>query len=131
MKTKIYWDASALVKAALDSQLRGRLAESGGITRPHALAEAFSTLSGGRLGEQTEASNAAEVSAGLSADLDFEKLTAPEVLHALAQAESKGVRGGRVHDYLHAVAAHKGKAGLILTADKHGFDGLFPSVELV
>jgi hypothetical protein len=107
------------------------LAENGGVTRAHTLSEVFSTLTGRHAGGRVTADQAAGIVAGLSADLDFEELTAPEILRALAQAESKGVRGGRVHDYLHAVAAHKGRAGLILTADRHGFDGLFPSVELV
>jgi predicted nucleic acid-binding protein len=131
MKTKTYWDASALVKAATDDEFRKRLAAEGGVTRPHALAETFSALTGGRLTERVDAAAAAEIVAGLSADLDFCDLTAPEVLRALAQAEAKGVRGGRVHDYLHAVAAHKGKAGLLLTADRHGFDRLFDKVELI
>jgi predicted nucleic acid-binding protein len=128
---KTYWDSSALVEAAGNDTLRRRLAENGGVTRAHTLSEVFSTLTGRHAGGRVTADKAAGIVAGLSADLDFEELTAPEILRALAQAESKGVRGGRVHDYLHAVAAHKGRAGLILTADRHGFDGLFPSVELV
>jgi hypothetical protein len=91
----------------------------------------FSTLTGGKMGNRVAAEEAARTVAQLAGELDFCDLTAPEILRALAQAESKGVRGGRVHDYLHAVAAHKGNSGLLLTADKHGFDGLFPSVELV
>jgi predicted nucleic acid-binding protein len=128
---KTYWDSSALIEAAGNDVLRRRLAENGGITRTHTLAEVFSTLTGRQAGGRVTADKAAGIVAGLSADLDFEELTAPEILRALAKAEFKGIRGGRVHDYLHAVAAHKGNAGLILTADKHGFDGLFPSVELV
>jgi len=128
---KTYWDSSALVEAAGNDVLRRRLAENGGVTRTHTMAEVFSTLTGRHAGGRVTADKAAGIVAELSADLDFEELTAPEVLRALAQAETKGVRDGRVHDYLHAVAAQKGRAGLILTADKHGFDGLFPSVELV
>jgi hypothetical protein len=128
---KTYWDSSALVEAANDERVRQRLIASGGVTRTHSLAEVFSTLTGGKMGNRVAAEEAARTVAQLAGELDFCDLTAPEILRALAQAESKGVRGGRVHDYLHAVAAHKGNSGLLLTADKHGFDGLFPSVELV
>ena len=128
---KIYWDSSALVEATDDNLVRQRLIADGGMTRPHSLSEVFSSLTKGQAGDRVSANAAAQMVAQLSGLLDFCDLTAPEILRALAQAETKGVRGGRVHDYLHAVAAHKGKAGLILTADRHGFDGLFPSVEQV
>jgi hypothetical protein len=52
------------------------------------------------------------------------ELTGSEVLDALKSARQKGVRGGRVHDYLHAVAAEKCAAKKILTLDKNGFAGL-------
>jgi len=128
---KTYWDSSALVEAVNDDWVRQRLIAGGGLTRTHSLAEVFSTLTGGKMGDRVSVKEAAHTVAQLAGDLDFCDLTAPEILRALTQAEAKGVRGGRVHDYLHAVAAHKGNAGLILTADKHGFDGLFPAVELV
>jgi hypothetical protein len=128
---KTYWDSSALVAAADDEQVRRRLIADGGMTRTHTLAEVFSALTGGRAGDRLTAAAAAQIVGQLAGDLDFCDLTGTEVLRALSQAESKGVRGGRVHDYLHAVAAHKGKAGLLLTADKHGFDGLFAKVEVI
>jgi hypothetical protein len=128
---KTYWDSSALVEAAADEKVRRRLIAGGGITRTHSLSEVFSTLTKGQAGDHLAANMAAQVVAQLAGELDFCDLTVPETLRALSQAEAKGVRGGRVHDYLHAVAAHKGKAGLLLAADKHGFDGLFPTVELI
>jgi predicted nucleic acid-binding protein len=128
---KTYWDSSALVEAADDEQVRRRLIADGGMTRTHTLAEVFFALTGGRAGDRLRAAAAAQIVAQLAGDMDFCDLTGPEVMRALAQAEVKGVRGGRVHDYLHAVAAHKGNAGLLLTADKHGFDGLFDKVEVI
>jgi predicted nucleic acid-binding protein len=56
--------------------------------------------------------------------LDFQDLTAAEVLQALKEARKKGVRGGRVHDYLHAVAAEKSGAKKLLTLDKNDFTAL-------
>jgi predicted nucleic acid-binding protein len=56
--------------------------------------------------------------------LDFHDLTAAEVLTALKEARKKGVRGGRIHDYLHAVAAQKSGAKKLLTLDRNDFAGL-------
>jgi predicted nucleic acid-binding protein len=128
---KIYWDSSALVEAVLDQTIRQRLADDQSVTRIHALSEVFGTLTGGRLGVKFEANEAAEVMDELAADLEFVELSAKEILTALHDAEKKGVRGGRVHDYLHAVAAKKAKAGLLLTSDKFDFVGLFEKVEVL
>jgi hypothetical protein len=46
------------------------------------------------------------------------------MLAAFETARSKGVRGGRVHDYLHAVAAIISNAVEIVTVDENDFDGL-------
>ena len=128
---KIYWDSSALVEAVLDQKIRQRLADDQSVTRTHALSEVFGTLTGGRLGVKFEANEAAEVMDELAADLEFVELSAKEILAALHDAEEKGVRGGRVHDHLHAVAAKKAKAGLLLTSDKFDFSGLFEKVEVL
>jgi predicted nucleic acid-binding protein len=128
---KISWDSSALVEAVLDQKIRQRLADDQSVTRTHALSEVFGTLTGGRLGVKFEANEAAEVMDELAADLEFVELSAKEILAALHDAEEKGVRGGRVHDHLHAVAAKKAKAGLLLTSDKFDFSGLFEKVEVL
>ena len=128
---KISWDSSALVEAVLDQKIRQRLADDQSVTRVHALSEVFGTLTGGRLGVKFDANEAAEVMDELAADLEFVELTAKEILAALHDADKKGVRGGRVHDYLHAVAAQKAKAGVLLTSDKFDFSGLFEKVEVL
>jgi predicted nucleic acid-binding protein len=128
---KIYWDSSALVEAVLDQKIRQRLSADQSVTHVHALSEVFGTLTGGRLGVKFKANEAAQVMNELATDLEFVELTAKETLAALDIAEEKGVRGGRVHDYLHAVAAQKANAGLLLTSDKFDFSGLFEKVEVL
>jgi predicted nucleic acid-binding protein len=81
-------------------------------------------LTGGRLALRLEADAAARTVAGLAADLDFHDLSAADVLKALKEARRKGVRGGRVHDYLHAVAAQKAGARRFLTLDRNDFNDL-------
>jgi len=119
-----YWDSSAMIEACNNPALRIRLHQERGFTRTHTLAEVFSTLTGGNLAFRLDADEAAQTVANLATDLDFYDLTAAEVLTALKEARKKGVRGGRIHDYLHAVAAQKSGAKKLLTLDKNDFTGL-------
>ena len=127
---KAYWDSGALVQASADLQLRTRLHEERGFTRTHALAEIFSALTGGRLAIRLESDAAFKVVDNLAADLDFVDLEPKEVLSALKQAQQRGVRGGRVHDYLHARAAEKCGAPGLLTTDQYDFTSLTDSVNV-
>jgi hypothetical protein len=64
----------------------------------------------------------------LAQELSFVDLTAKEVLDALKYAKARGVRGGRVHDLLHAIAAEKCGAPELLTLDKNDFTSLTTKV---
>lgn len=121
---KRYWDASALVDALHDSRVEQRTREPDQWTRPHALAEVFSTLTGGRLGFRYGPGDAAALVREISAPLRFVELDGGETLQALAAAEQRGVRGGRVHDWLHARAANKAGVAELLTDNQTDFDGL-------
>jgi hypothetical protein len=120
---KAYWDSSTLVEATADPTLRARLHRDKGITRTHTLGECFSALTGNPA-VRLESDAAARVVEQLSIDLEFIDLTATEVIAALKQAKQKGVRGGHVHDLLHAVAADKSGARELLTTDVNDFAGL-------
>jgi len=120
---RAYWDSSALVEATVDPALRARLHREKGLTRTHTLGESFSALTGNPKA-RLEAEVAAQVIEQLSTDLEFTDLTAAEVIAALKQARRKGVRGGRVHDLLHAAAADKSGAKELLTIDANDFAGL-------
>jgi predicted nucleic acid-binding protein len=121
---KDYWDSSAVIEACNSAVLRARLHRERGITRTHTLAEVFSTLTGGNLAFRLGADEAAKTVSNLAADLDFQDLAATDVLKALKETRKKGVRGGRIHDYLHAVAAEKSGARKLLTLDKNDFNDL-------
>ena len=120
---KAYWDSSALVESVVNDKIKRRLEAERGFTRPHTLAEIFSSLTGNPA-TRIETDSAAKILERLAISLDFVELTGPEVLDALKSAREKGVLGGRVHDYLHAMAAEKCGAKKILTLDKNGFAGL-------
>ena len=127
---KAYWDSSALVQACSDLPLRSRLNTERGLTRTHALAEIFSALTGGNLSIRLDADAAARTLENLAKDLDFVDLSPQETLRALKQGRQRGVRGGRVHDFLHAVAAEKAGATELLTVDENDFASLTDTVKV-
>jgi predicted nucleic acid-binding protein len=124
---KSYWDSSALVIATQDAKLRDRLVRERGFARPHALAETFSALTG-KLDIRMDADFAARLLTEMAGDLDFLDLSPQEILSALRSARQRGVRGGRVHDFLHAMAAKKSGANSLLTNDRNDFDSLVPGL---
>jgi uncharacterized protein YaaQ len=127
---KAYWDTSALLETLSDRGLETRLATEGGFTRTHSLTEMFSALTGGNLGIRQLPNDAARTVRAIAGKLDFLNLSEQEVLDALDEAQSRGVRGGRVHDYMHALAADKAKASALLTTDVNDFNGLVPRLSI-
>lgn len=121
---KTYWDSSALVKTLKSPAHRDRLTKGEHWTRPHALAECFSALTGGTLGFKVDADDATEWLNELAEELQFVELTAADTQVALRLARAKGVQGGRVHDLMHVAAAEKCGAVRILTRDRNDFVGL-------
>ena len=81
---KRYWDTSASVDALHDSQLEAKALEPDQWTRPHALTEAFSTLTGGRLGFTYAADDAAALIKEITRKMNFIELDAANTLEALA-----------------------------------------------
>ncbi len=82
----------------------------------HGFAEAFSTLTGGRKPFRMPAAAAVSL---LEDDyvpyLASITLTPTEMLRAMRECESRGVRGGAIFDCLHLAAARKAKAARLYT----------------
>lgn len=68
--------------------------------------------------------------ADLKADLDFVELAADDAIKAINEASDNGVRGARIHDLMHAVAAVKSGAKILLTLDTAGFSDLRHSIKV-
>jgi predicted nucleic acid-binding protein len=126
---KAYWDSSALISAVEEPELRARLASQKGFSRRHALAEVFSSLTG-KAHLRLAPSEAARLLIDLADELEFVELTTEEIIKAATEAESLGVRGGRIHDLLHAVAARKSGAKILLTLDQNDFERLVPGLSI-
>jgi hypothetical protein len=120
---KTYWDSSALVEALHDPAIRERIKPANNATRSHSLTEVFSTLTKG-VNFRYSPVDAANMIVDVSRDITFVDLTAGEILEAVKGASAQGVRGGRVHDLMHAWAARKWDADVLLTLDKSGFSTL-------
>lgn len=119
-----YWGSSAIIAAWINPEIWMRLHRERRVTRTHSLAEVFSAFTGGNLTIRQDADGAARTIANLAQDLDFVDLDQTEVVAALRLTHVKGLRGGRVHDYLHAVAAEKIQAEKLLTVDCGDFSGI-------
>lgn len=120
---KAYWDSSALIKALHDQKLRASLERGKDGTRPHSLAEIFSTLTKG-VSFQYSPADAAAMIESLAGNLDFVELSAADAVSAIRDASSQGVRGARIHDLMHAAAAQKYQAKILFTLDQAGFSTL-------
>jgi predicted nucleic acid-binding protein len=120
---KTYWDSSALLEVLHDQTLRTRLRPESDGTRPHSLAEIFSTLTKG-IAFRYPPDDAAKMISDLAEDLDFIDLAKADALLAVKSAKRLGVRGARIHDLLHVFAARKYGADALMTLDTGGFHGI-------
>jgi predicted nucleic acid-binding protein len=120
-------DSSVLVAAMLAGEEfhaeSNRVLDTGTpVIYSHGLAEAFSTVTGGGRGMKLSAAIAADV---LENDylpgLTITTLTPGELLRAMNECESRGVRGGAIYDFLHLAAARKAKATKLFTLNVRDF----------
>ena len=126
---KAYWDSSALVEALHIPSQRDKIRHGTAVTRPHSLAEVFSTLTKGFVYRYSP-DDAAKMLSDLKSDISFVELNADETQNAINQARKLWVRGARIHDLMHAEAAIKSGADVLLTLDKAGFSNLNVSVKI-
>lgn len=95
------------------------------VVHVHALNETFATLTGGSLGFRVDVDLAARlIREQIIARATMIVLDAEEVTTELGKARAHGVRGGAVYDYMHLVAARKGKADVLYTLNLADFQHL-------
>lgn len=120
-------DSSVLVAAlAADepkhAECLALLLQGGNCIYSHALLETFSTLTGGKLGVRVTADFAVRMlSETILPRVNVIELSSSEIIEALGVAQSRGVRGGCVYDYMHLVAARKANASVIQTLNMDDF----------
>ncbi len=123
-------DSSVLVAALASDELKhaeclALLLKGGNCIYSHALLETFSTLTGGKLGVRVTADFAVRMlSETVLPRVSVIELSSAEIIAALGIAQSRGVRGGCVYDYMHMVAAKKANASLIITLNMDDFQHL-------
>jgi predicted nucleic acid-binding protein len=108
-----FLDSSVLVAALAPDELKhadclALLLKGGNCIYSHALLETFSTLTGGKLGVRVTPDLAAQMlSETILPRVTVVELSTAEIMTALGIAQSQGVRGGCVYDYMHLLAAKK------------------------
>lgn len=101
------------------------VAAGGGHLYVHALAETFSILTGGRQGRRLSAAAAARlIEQSVLPYVQTLALSGTEMMAAMAECESRGVRGGAIYDWLHLAAAKKAGAAVLFTLDLRDFRSL-------
>jgi predicted nucleic acid-binding protein len=120
-------DSSVLVAALASDELKhaeclARLLTGDNCIYSHALLETFSTLTGGKLGVRVTADFAVRMlSETVLPRVTVIELSSSEIIAALGIAQSRGIRGGGVYDYMHLVAAKKANASVIHTLNMDDF----------
>lgn len=92
----------------------------------HAIAETFSTLTGGRHHLRVDPVTAANViEQSVIPFVKIVALSATDFLHAVSVAQARGIRGGAIYDYLHLAAARKAKAEVLYTLNVRHFESFY------
>jgi predicted nucleic acid-binding protein len=119
---------SSIIVAALDGEdpdheaCRGLLLGAKHSIHPHALAETFSTLTGGRLALRLPATQAAALlRQWVAPRLVVTPLDTEDLLAAFDESSARGVRGGAIYDYLHLVGARNARAPIFYTLNTSDF----------
>lgn len=125
-----FLDSSVLVSAVAADELKhaeclALLLHGGNCIYSHVLLETFSTLTGGKLGVRVTPELAAQMlSQTILPRVSVIELSTVEIIGALDVAQTRGVRGGAVYDYMHLLAARKGGASVIYTLNSADFQHL-------
>lgn len=125
----IYLDSTVLVAALVEDEpchdaCLLLLRRKNIATWTHALAEVFSTLTGGRLGTRASPAVANQLISAMAPRLRMVELSASDVMLAIGQADLAGVRGGALYDYLHVIAARKADATELHTLNARHFEAV-------
>ncbi|MEM9080446.1 MAG: hypothetical protein AAGC74_07145 [Verrucomicrobiota bacterium] len=124
------FDSSIIVAALVPNEnFHGECRQfvtAGGHIYQHGLVEVFNTLTGGRKPYQFRASLVASMLVGkIEETLAVTQLLPSETNGAFGEAESRGVRGGAIFDYLHLVAARKVGADRLVTLNLRHFQSFW------
>ncbi len=125
-----FLDSSVLVAALAPDEPKhadclALLLQGGHCIYSHALLETFATLTGGKLGVRVTPDLVAQmISETILPRVSVIELSSAEIVDALRVAQSRGVRGGCVYDYMHLLAAKKGNTAVIYTLNMDDFQHL-------
>jgi predicted nucleic acid-binding protein len=132
-----FFDTTVLVAAMLEDESRHELcaealeAAENGCAAAHSIAECYATLTGGKLGLQISAADAAQlIRHNLHERVSLVTLSAAEYFKLLDHAGPAGARGGAIYDLLLLACARLAKAERIYTLNVRHFAALAPDLAL-
>jgi predicted nucleic acid-binding protein len=130
-----FFDTTVLVAAMVEDESRHEAcaraleAADNGYAASHSIAECYATLTGGRLGVQLPAADAARlIRYNLHKRLSLVSLSAAEYFKLMDHAGPAGARGGAIYDLLLLACARKAKAERIYTLNDRHFAALAPDM---
>lgn len=127
-----------MINAAVSTQVLALVDEGEHVTRLHALAEFFSTMTGRGVVVPDEEGKSTRVVFDpkecatwlreFAGKVRFEELDKREVLDALDETQKLGIQGARIYDYWHSLVSKKANSDKLLTRNPHDFRGLADNV---
>jgi hypothetical protein len=131
---KSYWDTSAAINALVSPEVWARLSTGEHFARLHLFSEFFATMTGRGIPVKDETGNPArlvlspkDAAAWLRvfrSKVNLVELDDTETLDALDNAQAHNIQGGKVYDYVHAMAAQKAQSDALLTRNTDDFSDL-------
>ncbi|HWB01769.1 MAG TPA: PIN domain-containing protein [Verrucomicrobiales bacterium] len=122
------FDSTILVAALVESEYHHSACRALVTAEPfgvwtHDFVETFNTLTSSKIKPRPSASNVAKVLRhSIAARAAILRLPEEQMLTAFDEAESRGVRGGAIFDYLHLATARHHKAERIYTLNSSHFE---------
>jgi predicted nucleic acid-binding protein len=127
-------DTSAAINAFVSAKVSARLDSGDHYIRLHLLSEFFATMTGRGVAVKDangtparlkiSPTDAASWLRKFSSRVKIVELDVEEILGALDEAQRKNVQGGKVYDFIHAVAADKIEDVTLVTRNAKDFSGL-------
>lgn len=128
-----FLDASVLIEGCLQNSSKftaaDALIKAGSCTSSHALAEAYTTLSGDKR-LRINPHHAAQMVLDCARKLKVFSLSPTEMVALITQAPQSGITGGSFYDAIHAATARKLKCSIIYTLNLSHFRHVAPDLKI-
>lgn len=137
---RFFWDTTAVINASVSPDVAARLSAGEHYVCVHLFAEFFSVMTGRGISGWDADGHPVRVTLDpddatrwlceFASRVQTVELDGSELLEGLKRARQRNVFGARVYDYVHALAAIKCGAEVLLTRNPKHFEGLAGAARL-